>query len=306
MNKQQLSAVSGTIFNLQHYCIHDGPGIRTNVFLKGCPLHCIWCANPESQNPRPQLMYRADSCVGCGACAKICPNGAITLVGTRVRTDRTKCQNCGACIPACPQKAREITGHRVTVGEVFDEVAEDALFYGDDGGVTVTGGEATAHPEFTNALLTLCRNADISTAIETCGYAKWEVMEPILRLTDILLYDLKQMDSEKHRQYTGVPNGLILENLKKANDLTDCEIWVRVPVIPGYNDDEENIRAVGEFVSRNLSHCTQVHLLPFHKLGLGKLEQLEANGGSFSSEVPDESHMEHLRSLIRNYGIICK
>lgn len=312
MNETELRAVTGTIFNIQHFCIHDGPGIRTNVFVKGCPLHCIWCANPESQSRYPQLMYRADSCVGCGACAAVCPQAAISPVekadtrhGFRVRTDRGKCSNCGACVSVCKAKAREISGRTVTVGEVFDEVAGDALFYGEDGGITVTGGEALAQPEFTKALLTLCKSAGITTCIETCGFARWEIMEPILRLTDVVLYDIKETNPVRHKEYTGVDNTLILDNLKKVNDSMDCEIWVRVPTIPGYNDETENLNDLGKFVSVNLNHCTQVHLLPFHKLGLGKLEQLEAER-NFSSEVPKDAYMEQLRDIVRSYGLICK
>lgn len=312
MNENELRAVTGTIFNIQHFCIHDGPGIRTNVFVKGCPLHCIWCANPESQSRYPQLMYRADSCVGCGACAAVCPQAAISPVekadtrhGFRVRTDRGKCSNCGACVSVCKAKAREISGRTVTVGEVFDEVAGDALFYGEDGGITVTGGEALAQPEFTKALLTLCKSAGITTCIETCGFARWEIMEPILRLTDVVLYDIKETNPVRHKEYTGVDNTLILDNLKKVNDSMDCEIWVRVPTIPGYNDETENLNDLGKFVSVNLNHCTQVHLLPFHKLGLGKLEQLEAER-NFSSEVPKDAYMEQLRDIVRSYGLICK
>lgn len=312
MNENELRAVTGTIFNIQHFCIHDGPGIRTNVFVKGCPLHCIWCANPESQSRHPQLMYCADSCVGCGACAAVCPQGAISPVekadtrhGFRVRTDRSKCSNCGACVSVCKAKAREISGRTVTVGEIFDEVAGDALFYGEDGGITVTGGEALAQPEFTKALLTLCKSAGVTTCIETCGFARWEIMEPILRLTDVVLYDIKQMDPDRHSAYTGVDNMLILDNLKRVNDFLDCEIWVRVPTIPGYNDETANLNALGKFISENLNHCTQVHLLPFHKLGLSKLEQLEAEN-NFSSEVPKDAYMEQLREIVRSYGLICK
>lgn len=306
-NEQELRAVTGTIFNIQHYCIHDGPGIRSNVFVKGCPLRCIWCANPESQVAVPQLMYRADKCVGCGACAEKCPRQAISLTGDgKVKTDRLVCNGCGECVSACKVDAREKMGRTVTAGEVFDEVAADSLFYGEDGGITVTGGEALAHPRFTMALLTLCRQAGIRTAVETCGYASWELMKPILELCDTVLYDEKQMDSELHRQYTGQGNELILENLKKINDELECDIWVRVPTIPGYNDSVENITAVGRFVKEQITRCSQVHLLPFHRMGESKFEQLENEPNGFHSEVPTDAHMEELRDIIRSFGLICK
>lgn len=305
--EEELRAVTGTIFNVQHYCIHDGPGIRTNVFVKGCPLRCIWCANPESQMPMPQLMYRVDKCLGCGACASVCPNQAVSLTGDgKVRTDRAVCSGCGACVPVCPAEAREIMGYTVTAGEVFDEVAGDSLFYGEDGGITVTGGEALAHPQFTMALLELCRQNGIHTAVETCGFAAWTVMKPILELCDMVLYDEKQMDSELHRKYTGQGNEQILENLKKINDELECEIWVRVPTIPGYNDSAENITAVGKFVKEQVSRCTQIHLLPFHRMGESKFEQLENEPNGFHSEVPSDAKMEELRDIIRGFGLICK
>lgn len=307
MNEQELRAVTGTIFNIQHYCIHDGPGIRTNVFVKGCPLRCLWCANPESQKSTPQLMYRADKCVGCGACVSVCPKGAVTLLpGGKAANDRTLCNGCGACVSACRPAAREIMGRTVTAGEVFDEVAGDKLFYGADGGLTVTGGEALAHPRFVAALLQLCKNAGIKTAVETCGFASWEIMKPVLALCDTVLYDQKQMDSDLHRQYTGQGNELILENLQRINDELDCDIWVRIPTIPGYNDSVENLSAVGKFVSEKLPHCSQVHLLPFHKMGEGKNEQLENEHTGFSSEVPADTYMEQLREIIRGCGLVCK
>lgn len=305
-DEQHLRAVSGTIFNIQHYCIHDGPGIRTNVFVKGCPLRCLWCANPESQSAVPQLMYRSDKCVGCGACVEVCPKQAIVLADGKVKTDRQVCDGCGSCISACKADAREIMGRTVTAGEVFDEVMQDQLFYGTDGGITITGGEALAHPQFTRALLQLCRQAGISTAIETCGFASWGVMKPVLELCDVVLYDEKQMDSDLHKKYTGQGNELILENLKRINDELDCDIWVRVPTIPGYNDSEENIAAVGAFVKENLPHCSQVHLLPFHRMGEGKAEQLEKEENGFQSEVPTQEHMEALRDMTRGYGVVCK
>lgn len=305
--EEELRAVTGTIFNIQHYCIHDGPGIRTNVFVKGCPLRCIWCANPESQISRPQLMYRADKCVGCGACIEACPKQAVSFTeGGRVKTDRTVCDGCGTCVSACKPEAREQMGYHAAAGEVFDEVAGDSLFYGEDGGVTITGGEALAHPEFTRALLKLCRAHGIGTAVETCGFAAWEVMKPILELCDVVLYDEKQMDSELHRKYMGQGNERILENLKKINDELSCDIWVRVPTIPGYNDSVENITAVGRFVSEQVPRCRQVHLLPFHRMGESKFEQLENEPNGFHSEVPTEEHMEELRNIIRGFGLECK
>ena len=307
MTEQELRAVTGTIFNIQHNCIHDGPGIRTNVFVKGCPLRCLWCANPESQAAYPQLMFQTDKCIGCSSCVQVCPNKAIALGSDgRVHTDRAVCQGCGECTSVCKLKGREVMGRTVTVGEVFDEVAGDALFYGDEGGVTITGGEALAHPKFSAALLQLCRMHGIHTAVETCGFAKWDVMKSVLQHCDLVLYDEKHMDSDEHRRCTGQGNELILENLQRINDELSCGIWVRVPTIPGYNDSMENITAVGRFVSEKITRCTEVHLLPFHRLGESKAAQLEWESNGFSSEVPSAEHMEARREIIRGFGLVCK
>lgn len=307
MTTEELRSVTGTVFNVQHYCIHDGPGIRTNVFIKGCPLRCLWCANPESQSGVPQLLYRRDKCVGCGRCIDACPRKAISMTEDgKVITDRKLCNGCGSCVSACPADAREIMGSTVTVGEVFDEVNGDALFYGADGGITVTGGEALAHPRFTQALLQLCKDAGLTTCVETCGHVPWEIMQPVVSLCDTVLYDVKQMDTGKHREYTGQGNELILENLHRIDKETNADIWVRVPTIPGYNADDENIAATAAFVKENLTHCSQIHLLPFHNLGEAKFEQLENTPNGFSSHVPENAEMERLRDIVRSYGILCK
>ena len=306
MDEAALRNVRGTIFNIQHYSIHDGPGIRTNVFLKGCPLRCLWCSNPESQKQVPQLMFRADRCTECGACISACPASAISLQDQRIQNDRSLCTGCGACAAVCPNEAREIIGTSVTAGEVFDEVAQDTLFYAKDGGVTLTGGEVLAQPAFSAAILQLCKQAKIHTAIETCGFADWSALEEVLQYTDLVLYDLKEMDPALHRKYTGVDNNQILENLKKIDGQMALEIWVRVPLIPGYNDDKENLLATARFVKENLHKCTQVHLLPFHRLGEGKYEQLENKPNGFNSTVPEDSYMESLRDYVRSFGLDCR
>lgn len=303
---EELRAVTGTVFNIQHYCIHDGPGIRTNVFVKGCPLRCLWCANPESQVAAPQLMYLADKCVGCGACIPLCPKGAISRDGEKVHTDRALCTACGACSNICPTEARSVSGETKTAGEVFDEVAGDALFYGSDGGLTVTGGEALAHPKFTGALVQLCRQAGITTAVETCGAVPWEIMAPVLRETDIVLYDIKQMDSAQHARYTGQGNELILSNLERISRDTTCTIIVRCPVIPPCNDAEENLHALGRFLTEKAIRCSEINLLPYHNLGEGKRTQLEPGSEGFQSHTPSDAEMEVLRDILRSYGFLVK
>lgn len=306
---EALRSVEGIVFNLQHYCIHDGPGIRTNVFVQGCPLRCIWCANPESQNAHPQLMYLADKCTGCGSCMAVCPQKAIRRQAEhpeKMITDRTLCTACGECTQVCRPEGRSISGKVMTAGEAFDKVAADKLFYGKDGGLTVTGGEALAHPEFTGALVQLCKAAGISTAVETCGAVAWPVMQPVLQNTDIVLYDIKQMDSALHKQYTGLGNELILENLEHISNETDCTIIVRCPVIPPCNDSPENFHALGRFLAEKKIRVSEINLLPYHNLGEGKRTQLEPGDEGFTSRTPSEAELEVLRQILRSYGFTVK
>lgn len=293
--------VKGTVFDIQHYSIHDGPGIRVNVFLKGCPLRCLWCQNPESNSAEPQLMYYSHKCVGCGLCAKACPHGCIAMQNGRPVT--RGCTVCGSCVEACPQAAREISGRQMSAGEVIDEVAKDRLFMGADGGITVTGGEPLMHADFTAALLALAKDQGINTAIETSGYATWEIAEPVFALTDYVLFDVKHMQSERHVQCTGVPNELILSNLKRLNDEQHSVIHVRTPIVPGYNDSDENMELMGRYISENITRCQRVSLLPYHPMGESKREQLCAETKSFRAERPSVEHMERLRGILRKYGL---
>lgn len=302
---EELGSAVGTVFNIQHYSIHDGPGIRTNVFVQGCPLRCIWCANPESQSPSPQLMYLRDKCVGCGACMKSCPHGAIALDSNRlgkVITDRDLCVACGSCVEVCPVDARSISGEEKTARQVFEEVSEDALFYGEDGGVTVTGGEPLAHGEFTRELLQLSKEAGFSTAIETCGFVSWETMRVALEYVDYVLYDIKQMSSDLHEKYTGVPNEQILSNLVKISNETNCTIFIRCPVIPPCNSLPEEMTAIARFLQENHIRVHEIDLLPYHRLGEGKRDELESFGETFTTDVPDEEDVERLRNILRGYG----
>ena len=294
----------GVVFNIQRYSIHDGPGIRTTVFLKGCPLSCLWCQNPESQSIKPEIFYNVERCVGCGKCITVCPAKAIEMGDAKVITDRNICTGCGSCVDACPEEARELMGKYMTVEEVVEEVMKDDIFYQrSGGGVTISGGEPFTQWKFSANILKHCRERSAHTAIETCGYAPWETMERVLQYTDLVLYDLKHMDPKEHMKLTGVSNELILENVRRIWHERHIPIWIRVPVIPGYNDSPANIDALAGFVVNELSPFLQIHLLPYHRLGESKVQQLEKPGPKLSADPPDEAHMQSLKEIVEARGL---
>jgi len=294
----------GVIFNIQAYSIHDGPGIRTTVFIKGCPLRCAWCQNPESQRVNPQLFFNRDVCTGCGKCLPACPEGAIKITEGKSCTNRDVCKSSGKCIGACPEGARNIVGRFVTAGEVFKDVMKDKLFYDrSGGGVTLGGGEPTASPDFTHSVLRLCKKAGIHTALDTCGYVKWEIAKEVLPLVDLVLFDLKHMDSASHQEYTGVSNEIILENARRICHELHIPLWARIPVIPGFNDSIANIRATGRFIAAELGTSIEVYLLPYHKLGEVKYYRLERSGNPVFISPPDEKSMVKFREIFESFGL---
>ena len=261
-----MSQSSGTIFDVKRFAIHDGPGIRTTIFFKGCPLSCPWCHNPESQRARPELLFWAERCTGCGACVGVCPVGAVSLENGTAVTDRSLCAGCGACIEACPTHAREIAGEAWSLDRLLETIERDLLFYDESGGgVTLSGGEPLAQPEFALSVLAACKDRRIHTAVDTCGFAEWDVLDAVASQTDLFLYDVKQLDDDRHRELTGVSNVLILENLERLGE-SGRRIWIRYPLIPSVNDAEEDIVALGKLVSR-LRSVDAIHLLPFHRGG---------------------------------------
>lgn len=299
--------LTAPIFNIQSYSIHDGPGIRVTVFVKGCPLRCVWCANPESNLAKPQLMTYGSRCTGCGRCVEACPNKAIRLVEkdgkVREFTDRNLCVDCGACVSVCPAGAREIAGEEKTVREVLDKVLQDKLFMdGSGGGMTISGGECLMHPEFTTALLYAAKQEGVHTAIESCSFASRNVVDQVFQYVDLALLDIKHMDSVKHQEYTGVPNEQILDNIRHVYHDLKVPVFVRVPTIPGYNDSDENISATAKFVVDQLGMDVEIHLLPYHRMGESKNESL-GNEMNFSIDIPDNSHMNHLKELVESYGL---
>jgi len=294
----------GVIFNIQHYSIHDGPGIRTTVFLKGCPLQCLWCQNPESQSSRPEVFLNLEKCIGCGRCAQVCPEGAIEIFGGSSRTNRKLCKGVGKCVEVCPTEARNLMGKQITAKEVFKEVEGDAIFYeGSGGGVTLSGGEPLAQPKFSLSLLKLCKEAGIHTAIDTCGFAKWDTVREVLEYADLVLYDFKHLDAVEHEKLTGRSNELILENARKIYHELNIPFLARVPIIPGYNDSVENIEATAKFIATELENTVKVHLIPYHRMWEVKYERLEKEGKSLSIDPPSEEHMTELQKIFESFGL---
>ncbi len=294
----------GWVFDLQHFSIHDGPGIRTTVFLSGCSLRCKWCQNPESHTVKPVLSFHADKCTACGDCISTCPENAIYIEDNRIHTNRALCTACGNCVPACPAAARSIIGKEMTAAEVLKDAAADKIFYdGSGGGVTLSGGEILVQPEFLKAIIELCREAGISTAVETTGNADWTIVKDTLKDADLVLYDLKHMDPAAHKSGTGAGNKKILENIVEIKKELKIPIFIRIPLIPGYNDSPENLNKTARFVREELGDDTPVNLLPYHRLGLGKWEQLEKGAAQFEAEPPSDEHMEYVRSFFVQYGL---
>lgn len=301
-----LRQVTGTVFNVQSYCIHDGPGIRSTVFLKGCPLHCRWCQNPESQAAVPELMFYRDRCKQCGICATLCPQSAISgHAGQTPVTDRTRCIACGACA-LCPAKAREIAGSVKTAGEIVDQLLADKLFFdGSDGGITISGGEPLYQPEFTSAVLALAQQAGVHTAIETCNFASQSIVDQVYSHVNLGLCDVKHMDSETHRRITGVPNEQILSNIKHIWHDLKTPVVIRTPVVPGYNGDSGSIAAIARFITEDLSPTVPLHLLPYHRLGESKGESLELPENAYLLHIdpPTSEEMDALAQLARSIGV---
>ena len=300
-------SVSTTVFNIQTYCIHDGPGIRVTVFVKGCPLRCTWCANPESNERKPQLMFYRDKCTACGKCVEVCPKHAVMITEKegvyKALTDRTQCVDCGKCVEVCMAEARELAGKKTTVEEAIQKVKRDKLFMDTSGGgMTISGGECLFCPDFTENLLIAAHEEGIRTAVESSVFASREVVDRVYRHVDLALCDVKHMDSAKHKEYTGVPNEIILENIQHIYHDLHVPVWIRVPVIPGHNDSDENIEAMAAFVSDKLGNDVRVCLLPYHRLGESKNESL-GHEMDLSMEIPSDDHMQHLKEIVENYNL---
>jgi len=303
--------LDGLVGNIQKYSLHDGPGIRTIVFLKGCPLRCLWCANPEDMAATPEPWLDRQACVACQACVAVCPQGLHVLTiqpegGAVHEIGEGTCLGCGRCVAACPAKALEISGRAMTVPEVLTEVLADEAFYRTSGGgVTVSGGEVLAQPAFARALLAACRDEGLHTAIETSGYAPFAVLESVTRLADLTLYDLKHRDNAAHRRLTGRSNGLILENFAKLLD-TGAAVIARLPLIPGVNDDAASVSAVLAFVKEQAARGGRllgVELLPYHVYGVGKYARLGREYGLAGLKTHTAKELDVIEGIVRASGL---
>lgn len=270
----------GYVFNIQKYSLHDGPGIRTVVFLKGCQLRCRWCSNPESQLLQPEISYSKEKCIHCLECIDKCDKKAINIIkqkdidNNKIMIDRNKCNNCGECVKICPSKALTIYGELTSYKEVVDIVEKDIDFYSkSQGGLTISGGEPLSQPEFTKSILKEAKARRIHTAIETCGYGKWSDLKEVAMLLDYIIFDIKSMNNEKHKEYTGASNKLILDNFSSlCKEFPNLKKLVRTPVIPGFNDSIKDIQEIREFIKEKPN--IKYELLPYHRLGKVKYENL--------------------------------
>jgi pyruvate formate lyase activating enzyme len=295
-----MADATGVVFLIERFAIHDGPGIRVAVFLKGCPLRCAWCHSPESQSPEPELLLKDDRCLVCGTCAPFCGHDAIVEAAGGFTTDRDQCEACGDCVDACPSGARTIAGRPWTVEALLAEVEKDRVFLDrSGGGVTFSGGEPLMQPAFLRAALDACRAAGLHTAVETSGFGSRQAIDAAAR-ADLILFDLKFADAERHRRYTGVLNRTIIDNFAYLAARHPA-VRVRVPVIPGVNDDEENLVAIGALARAH--GVTSIDLLPYHTAGIAKYERLGRPYTLADVAAPSASALEPARRRLASLGL---
>jgi pyruvate formate lyase activating enzyme len=298
-------ASRGIVFDIRRYSIHDGPGIRTTVFFKGCPLSCWWCHNPESQSAAVEMVFRASRCIACRACLEACEQGALTWNGDGPVVAPEKCRLCGACAEACYAEARQQVGREMTVEQVMAEVERDIAFYDESGGgVTISGGEPLLQRDFLSALLRACRAREIHTALDTSGFASWQTMERIRGDVDLFLYDLKLIDDARHRRATGVSNATILRNLRALSERGHA-IRLRVPVIPGINADDESVRQIGALAAA-LPHLDGVDLLPYHAIGIDKYARFNRAYHLPETRSPSDERMAEIAHILTGLGLAVK
>jgi pyruvate formate lyase activating enzyme len=293
----------GIVFDIQPYAIYDGPGIRTTVFLKGCPLSCVWCHNPESQRQKPEMGYLADKCTRCGDCVVACPNDALKMTDAGIVRDYGRCVACGRCVEACPNGAHERIGYEIGAAEILKKVICDKPFFDESsGGVTITGGEPTAQRKFLLEITDLLRENDVHIALETCGYFKTEFLSTLLERVDLFLFDIKHKDTETHKKFTGVDNGVILENFKAiAKNGGSGRIIPRIPLIPGFNADSGSIREISKFL-KGTGHPGPAHLMPYNRMAKSKYEKLGRGGEYRDMGELSNAMLDDFVSIFSDFG----
>ena len=301
--QDDIAEATGVVFNIQRFSLHDGPGIRTTVFLKGCPLRCAWCSNPESLRTHPEIITRDVKCIRCAKCVEACPEQAITIVENTRAIQWEKCNHLMKCAEVCPSGAIDAAGRTMTVAEVMDTVARDGGYYRrTDGGMTLSGGEPLVQWQFALKLLQEAKRTGLHTALVTTGYGEWEILDELLNFTDLVLYDVKHPNSVRHQEGTGVPNERILENLRKTVAKPGCNVWVRHPVIPQFSDSEEVLEELCNLVLTLKPSVEKISLLPYHKFGELKYA---AMGKAYPwREIPmvSDERIEEFKKLIESHG----
>ena len=291
----------GTIFDIQRFSVHDGPGIRTLVFLKGCSLRCEWCSNPESQQFTPEVLFDPARCIACENCLTLCPHGALHKEGERLLFEKEKCKNCGECVEKCYAEARVLKGRKMTVEEVVEEVLKDEPFYSNSGGgVTLSGGEPLDQPDFAASILKSCKKLALHTAIETAGHVPWSNFEKIIPFTDLFLFDVKHTDSEKMKLYTKADINRIIKNLEKLTPEAK-QVIVRIPVIPEFNDTPEEIQMIAR-LAKGLD-IRELHLLPYHRYGQGKYRLMSRKYGFNGPDRVEEKRIQALKETAALEGL---
>lgn len=313
MKFQESKQVKGIVFNIQRFTVHDGPGIRTEVFLKGCPLHCKWCSNPESHKLNQEIGFYSDKCIGvdkCGYCIKVCPgeNAFVIEDNKVIGINKENCTNCLKCTEECPSNALKLWGKKMTVEDVMKVILADRSYYErSGGGVTISGGEALLQWEFTLEILKACKKEGVHTCVESTLHCESDILDQVLHYVDLVITDMKHMDGEKHKEFTRVGNELTLKNIKKTVQMSK-PLVIRIPVIPGHNDSEENIKATAEFIANQLNNqVKQVQFLRFRKLGEEKYKSLSLEYPMANFEPPKrdvfEKNIEHLVEIMKSYGV---
>lgn len=294
--------MTGTVFDMQRFSLHDGPGIRTIVFLKGCPLHCRWCSNPESQNNSPIVMYKKSDCFKCGRCISVCKVGAISF-DNETHIDRKKCTGCGECTNVCPSGALVLKGKTMTIQQAIKELKKDAtIFRRSDGGVTLSGGEPLVQHDFASQLLLACKSQGWNTAIETTGFGSLEAIEKVIPHVDTVLLDIKHIDPYTHKKFTGISNEVILKNAKRISQIT--KTVVRVPIIPGFNYSYKDIEDIAKFV-KTLNNVDTIHLLPYHTFGENKYDLLGIEYTLDGLKRLSKEDLNEHKKIVESYGIKC-